>query len=83
VLSNSFLNSLISDANISTNGCIPDNCPTNKAKALIELEQDFRKNLNDEKDSDHSSDSKKSSNFKIKQTKPFVDYRLPTPLQYN
>jgi hypothetical protein len=27
-----------------------------KAKALIELEQDFRKNLNDEKDSDHWSD---------------------------
>jgi hypothetical protein len=28
-----------------------------KAKALIELEQDFRKNLNDEKDSEDSSES--------------------------
>ncbi|CAB5494608.1 hypothetical protein AZO1586R_92, partial [Bathymodiolus azoricus thioautotrophic gill symbiont] len=39
-----------------------------KAKALIELEQDFRKNLNDEKDSEESSESTKSSNYKIKQT---------------
>ncbi len=45
-----------------------------KAKALIELELDFKENLNNEKESDHSSDSKEDSNYKIKQTKPFVDY---------
>ncbi len=45
-----------------------------KAKALIELEQDFRRNLNYEKESEDSSDSKEESNYKIKQTKPFVDY---------
>jgi hypothetical protein len=45
-----------------------------KAKALIELELDFKENLNNEKESDHSSDSKEDSNYKVKQTKPFVDY---------
>lgn len=55
-----------------------------KAKALIELEQDFRRNLNYEKESEESSDSKKDSedsseSFEhrkdnYKKTGAFVDY---------
>ncbi len=45
-----------------------------KAKALIELERNFRSDLSSEKESEESSDSKKGSNYKTKQTKPFVDY---------
>jgi hypothetical protein len=45
-----------------------------KAKALIELESNFRSDLSSEKESEESSDSKKGSNYKTKQTKPFVDY---------
>jgi hypothetical protein len=40
-----------------------------KAKALIELELDFKENLNNEKESDHSSDSKEDSNYKINKYK--------------
>jgi len=47
-----------------------------KAKALIELEQDFRKNLNDEKDSDQWSESfsfgRRKDNYK--KTSVFVNY---------
>jgi hypothetical protein len=47
-----------------------------KAKALIELEQDFRKNLNDEKDSEESSESfsfdRRKDNYK--KTSIFVNY---------
>ncbi len=48
-----------------------------KAKALMELEQDFRRNLvssNDGKESEYSSDSEEENNYKTKKTKPFIDY---------
>jgi hypothetical protein len=35
-----------------------------KAKALIELERNFRSDLSSEKESEESSDSKKGSNYK-------------------
>ena len=45
-----------------------------KAKALIDLERNFRSDLGSEKESKESLDSKKGNNYKIKQTKAFVDY---------
>jgi hypothetical protein len=41
---------------------------------LLRLERNFRSDLSSEKESEESSDSKKGSNYKTKQTKPFVDY---------
>lgn len=44
-----------------------------KARALIELEGEFKANLNNKKESDHSSDSQ-DNNYKTKQTVVFIEY---------